>query len=163
MTHRLRGIVYWGAILCLVSALVAGCGGGGGSATRGLTPVRVTIAWAARGRTIKCALIRPVRCRDAQARGGGWHGFHVYHQSNAAPTAYTQTYASTAAAKVGTWPMSTQFFAQAGGGGAVVGTASATVTLKSDGTGIGDIATSGTIASVAVPPGQGVEIGRTTF
>jgi hypothetical protein len=62
---------------------------------------------------------------------------------------------------VGSWPLAVRFYAQAGGQDAVVGIAQATVALQPDGSGIGDVSTTKTVASVAVSTGQTVGVGQT--
>src|SRR5207247_1655366 len=79
---------------------------------------------------------------------------------NPAPDAYTADYTSQNPARSGYWVVDVKFHAQAGGAGAVVGSAGAGVSIKSDGTCIGNIDTAGTVASVSVPAGQKLKIGQ---
>src|SRR5579862_6871639 len=159
-----RGFESWSAQISLlfVAALLfglAGCGGGGSPQT---TPVKLTISWAARRRVVDApssALSAIVTLSNANPAGGD---FTWTIDRNSAPAAYTSTYTSTSSAKAGSTQVTVRFYAQAGGQGAVVGIAQATVTINADGTGIGDIATIGTITSVVVTVQQSIAVGQTS-
>src|SRR5579871_2339312 len=135
---------------------LAGCGGGGSSQT---TPVTVEIGWGARGRVVNgpsSALSVIVTLNNADPSGGNFT-WTINRDSSTLP-AYTGRYTSVAHAKVGSTQAIVRFYAQQNGTGAMVGVAEANVTIHTDGTGIGDIATMDTIASVEVPPGQSVAV-----
>lgn len=149
----------------LVLLLLPGCGGGGGGNGGGgaggttTTAVQASVHWAARSRTLNApsSALSMVATLHNAAPGGGDFAFTV--NRDASPAAYTTTYTSTTLAKIGTWDFAARFYAGANGTGDVVGTASATVTITAAGTGIGDITTVGTVASVAVPANQTVAVG----
>ena len=139
---------------------LAGCGGGGDSApASSTTNVRTTIDWAARTRGISAPASASsviITLKDALDGGGD---VHFVENRSADPTAHSESYTSIPRAKVGSWLMSAQFFAQNDGSGDLVATAGAIVDLKSDGSGIPSIAFTGLILSVAVTANQSVLIG----
>jgi peptidyl-prolyl cis-trans isomerase A (cyclophilin A) len=123
--------------------------------------MKVTIAWAARSRTIgapSSALSAVITLEKAD--GGKDAVFTI--DRDAAPAAYTQTYTSTQMANTGYWQLVAQFYAQADGKGAVVGVAAANITLNADGSGIGDLTTVQSVASVTLPATQNISVGQTT-
>jgi probable HAF family extracellular repeat protein len=139
-----------------MSVNVAPAGTGSGTPT----PVKVTINWAARSRALSApasALSAVITLKGAATNGGD---FSFTVDRNPAPDAYSADYTSPSSARSGYWVLDVKFYAQAGGAGAVVGTAGAGVTIKSDGTGIGNIDTVGKVASVSVPAGQKLKIGQ---
>jgi len=143
-------------------ALLAGCGSGGGGNGGGVqaTPVKMTVNWAARSRADAPSSALSFRATLKQASPDG-SDLTFGSDRNDAPAAYSQTYTFPNQAKVGTWQLEVTFFAQKGGQGDVVGTAQAMVTLNPDGTGIGDIATNNTVASIEVQAGQSLRAGET--
>jgi outer membrane protein assembly factor BamB len=146
-----------GVVFC---SILCGCGGSGSGTSR-TTPVKVDIQWAARSRVLSgpsSSLSAVVTLKQAGTSGGDF-SFTVNRLTG--PAAYTGSYTSATAARVGTWDLSAQFFAQADGAGSLVGTVAARVTIAGDGSGIPDIATVGTVASVEVPPSQSVNVGET--
>jgi len=153
------------ALLACILGIVwlNGCGGGNNSlTTRQTTPVSFQISWAGRSRAVDApasALSMVLTLKGANP-GGGDFTFVVDRLD--APSAYKQTYTSSSPARVGNWNASLNFYAGKGGQGAIVGIASKPITLKSDGTGIGDIATTGTIATVTMPSGQTLHLGQTS-
>lgn len=149
----------------LAAALFAsGCGGGSGGGGGGGTttaPVKMTISWAARSRTINApssAQSATLTLVGANPSGGD---FIYTVNRNVSPGAYSQDYTSTASAKIGKTTATIVFYAGAGGAGATVGSATAVVTIAADGTGIGDVAVTGTVATTTVNPGQFLKIGAT--
>lgn len=154
-----------GFIALITLSILLGCGGGGGGGGGGGqqgTQVRFTIRWAERSRNVAApssALSAVVTLKNARADGTDFVFTINRDASNTA--AYTRTYTSVDFAMPGTWELGVRFFAQANGAGDVVGTAAANVTLAPDGTGIGDIATTGTVASVKVTENQTVFVGAT--
>jgi probable HAF family extracellular repeat protein len=158
--HRFCPLFSFAILLVL---LAGGCGGGGGGGTAGVgtTTVKMDIAWAARSRAINApssALSASLVLTGAGPTGGDFT-FTVNRDSSLA--AHTGSYTSSNSAKAGTWPLTIRFYAQANGAGAVVGIAQSNVTINADGSGIGTISTTNTIASVEIPSGQGVGVGET--
>ncbi len=147
-------------------ATLTGCGGGSDTpamVTR-TTPVVFAINWAARSRAIggpASALSAVVVLKGAAADGTDLTISPAINRDAANLAAYTQNITSANVAKVGTFPLHVEFHAQTNGAGDLVGVADASVTLASDGSGIGDIATVGRVASVAVNAGQSVSVGVT--
>lgn len=158
-------------IVLAVCFSLVGCGGGGGGNPAPpnpappnaplTTPVRLSLSWGARSRAVNApssALSVILTLRSARADGSD---LSVTLNRAADPAAYTQSLTTSDPVVVGTWRFSARFHAGADGGGAVVGIAEAEVTIAGDGSGIGDIQTIGTIASVLVPPGQSLLAGET--
>jgi probable HAF family extracellular repeat protein len=153
-------------LLSILLALIPGCGGGGGQAEVAgpqmtSSPPGFAVSWGGRSRqvTAPSSALSVV----ATLSGAAADGTDLILRANrhADPAAYTETISFTAPARVGTWPLSIRFYSSEDLGGSVVGTADASVTLLSDGTGIGDVATTGTVAGVEVVPGQSVNVGET--
>ena len=140
--------------------LFCGCGGGSNSNSRQTTPVKFDIAWAERSRAVGA----PASALSAKLVMKGASSDHTDFSYSVdrmdAPAAYTQSVTSTGSAAVGVWNATITFYAGKGAQGDVVGVASRSVTLKSDGTGIGDVATVGTVASVLVVSGQVVFVAQ---
>lgn len=141
-----------------VCLFVAGCGGGGGG--QQTANVNVGIRWGERSRTVEApsSALSAVFTLKSAAPDGTDFAFTVERNDN--PAAYEGAYSSPRQAKLGQWDMTTQFFSQHNGAGSVVGTSAATITLKSDGSGIGDFATTGRVATVEVTAGQLVGLGK---
>jgi len=146
--------------------VLVGCGGGGGGAGGGgsasqSTTVQVTVDWAARSRGVggpSSALSAKLTITGAALDG---RDLNFTINRNAAPAAYSSTYTTTDKAKPGSWQVAVRFYAQADAGGALVGTAQKTSVIAADGTGIGTISTTGTVASVTIPAGQSLLVGET--
>src|SRR5689334_2413445 len=107
------------SVLALIAALFTlhACGGGGnGGGNAGTTtPVRFSIDWGARSRTISApssALSATLTLANAGPAGGD---FHFTVNRDPAPAAYTGNYTTTTRAKIGTWPLTVRFFALADG------------------------------------------------
>lgn len=77
--------------------------------------------------------------------------------------AYTDIYTSPLPVRAGV-PIAVSFtlYADPGGSGAVVGVGGATVTMASDGSGIGTLQVAGVVQTVTVVSGQSVGVGQTT-
>lgn len=156
------------AACCLLFTVALwGCGGGGGNSNGGSgsvgqnVNVNVAINWGARSRALDApssALSAVITLKNASPTGGD---FAFTLNRDAAPAAYLKSYTSPNQAKVGTWDLQARFYAQPGGSGSVVGTSDATINLGTDGNGIGSFVTTGTVATVAVVPGQTVGFGQT--
>jgi probable HAF family extracellular repeat protein len=161
---RKLDLIYF--VLCIFGVIVVGgCGGGasvgtGGSGTR-MAAVKVSVNWAARSRALngQSSALSVVITLRAAAQDGSDFSFTVNRAAD--PGAYVGGYTSTAAAVVGTWNMVVSFNALADGAGATVGRAAAQITLNTDGSGIGEIATIGTVSTVTIPDGQTVQVGQT--
>ncbi|MGV3617268.1 MAG: hypothetical protein ACO1SV_18225 [Fimbriimonas sp.] len=145
--------------------VLAGCGGSGGSSggspVTDTTAVRYTLGWGARTKAIQgpsSALSATVRLAGAAPAPGD---FVQTVNRRVAPDAYEETYTSTTEANVGVFPMTVQFWSGPNGTGQVVATAYSNVTVAADGSGIGDVTTTATIASVTVTPHQSVPVGQT--
>jgi outer membrane protein assembly factor BamB len=135
-------------VLVIVLWSLWGCGGGGGSSPTRTTPLKVTINWAARGRALNApsSALSVVLTLERANPNGSDAQFIINREAN--PAAYTQNWTSPTEINVGTFALTARFYASANGLDAVVGTASATVAIGDDGTGIGTLATQGTVASV---------------
>jgi hypothetical protein len=120
--------------------------------------VKFTIQWPERSRkldALSSAQSVVVVLKNA-AQDGTDFVWNINRDANLA--ANQQDYLSPNVAKVGTWDLQVRLYASPNGTGALVGTAGANVTLAADGTGIGDLAVSGTIQTVQVPDGQFVKL-----
>lgn len=142
-------------VLSLAIGLV-GCGGSSSSTLPGATttPVHYRIAWATRSRTVQApasALSATLTLTGASAQGGN---LIASVDRLADPAGYTADYTTTTQARTGTYPMTIQFYDQAGGAGNVVAQGNATVTITANGQGIGDVAVDRRISSVEIPAGQ---------
>lgn len=150
--------------LCICCLLCQwGCGGGGASpsSTTAAKP-RITIGWAARSRDVAApssALSVNVILQKASAAGSD---FSFQENRRTTPAAYSEEYTAPSAAKVGTWTLVVDFYSETNATGSVVGVATASVTIDKNGIGIGTVATTGTIASVALPAGQTIAVGQQT-
>ena len=142
--------------------LLAGCGGGGGSkssSSTNATPVSFSLGWGERSRAVQgpsSALSATLTLIDG-AEDGGDLSFTVNRSASVA--AYTQTYVTPTRAKVGARALVVRFYANAGGTGAIVAQAAATVNLDGNGDGVGTIGVTNTVTQVGIPTGQTVEKG----
>src|SRR4051794_3808945 len=108
----------WIMAITLFALLLQGCGGGGAPKPAAVTPVRFSIAWGQRSRTISApssALSAVLTLANAGSPTGDFT-FIVNRDAN--PAAYTGNYTTTTSAKVGIWPMTIRFHAMSDGGGA---------------------------------------------
>jgi|GEM_PF-5964096 len=161
--HRRIGFVLASVVSVGLMAGCGGSGGGSGTTTPKTTTVKFSIAWAARSRDIAApssALSAVVTLQGGSSAGGD---FTTEVDRAAAPAAYSQTYTSAQTAKTGTYPLAITFYAQAGGTGAIVGTASASVTIAANGTGIGSVSVANKVATAVVTAGQTVSVPQLTF
>jgi streptogramin lyase len=144
--------------------LLPGCGGSGSSTPTPTGPaanVNASINWAARSRALDApasALSAVLILKSANPTGGDFT-YTINRDPN--PAAYTRSYTSPRQALRGTRELQVRFYSQPDGGGSVVGSIDATMTLGADGNGIGSFTTNNTIASVAVDPNQVVGVGQT--
>ena len=170
-----RGFISLSSKLLVLASLggLAGCGGGngGGGGKNPVTPpdntpktarAKLIIDWAARTRNIGAvsSAMSVVITVVAGKSGGGdvtWNG----NRDATRMEAHSETYTSPSDVLVGQKQVNATFFAEADGKGAQVGVASGLMELKSDGSYVGDIKTTGTITTVKVNSGQSVNIGET--
>ncbi len=142
-----------------LALVIAGCGGGGNDVPIATTKVVAAIDWGARARGLRApssALSAVISIKSALP-GGGDFSFLINRED--ALAAYSRTYVSSEVVKLGTWRMGVMFYAQKEGLGDVVGVTGATVEIKADGTGIPEIATTGTFTFVFLLSDQKVAIG----
>lgn len=161
MAYLFRHTSRWFWIgLALVFSLLWLPGCGGGNEALATTPLRLTVNWPARSRDVNAptsALSVAVKITGASPTGGD---FNWTINREAGTAASTQNYTSPNLVKRGTYPLTLSFYAQPDGTGTIVGTASASVTIAADGSGIGTVAVTGTVASVEVAPNQTLLIGE---
>lgn len=136
-----------------------GCGGSGSGTTSSL--LQFQIAWAARS----------ARAVDAPSSALSFE-LTLFQEHQGTPPSYTvrgqrnrdrleahiQTFKSTMVVPPGQYIANFTFYANEDYTGAAVGYAGAMVDIKSDGTGIGTIATNGMITQMVVPPGQNLGV-----
>jgi len=146
-----------------LAPILAGCGGTdhGGRAVQG---VRFGIYWSERSRP-GVQTVAPSSALSftlTLARGAIDGSDYIFTASRRpGPAAYSRTYALPGRVRVGPTSLSVRLYAGPGGTGDVVGVGYASVTVKGDGSGLGDVATTGSVASVEVPPGQTLAVGET--
>lgn len=125
--------------------------------------MKFTIRWGDRSRAMQgpsSALSATVTLEGAKP-GGGDFSFTI-NRATESP-AYTETYSSTNKATTGAHRFTIRFFSRTNGKGEEVAKGGAKVTIKGDGTGIGDVAVANRIKSVKVEADQTVKEGKTVF
>jgi len=126
------------------------------------TPLKVTVAWPPRTRAIQApgsALSCVVSLANANPKGGA---FTFEIDRGATLTAFTQTYTSSTSALTGPSMATITFYAAAGGTGSVVANAHSNVTVATDGTGLDQVAVTGTVSKLFIPANQTVAVGSST-
>ncbi len=138
-----------------------GCGGSGSGTTNSL--LQFQIAWAARSaRAIDApSSALSFELNLFQEHQGTSPSYSVRGQRNRDRLeAHIQTFRSTMVVPPGEYIANFTFYANEDYSGPVVGWASALVQIKSDGSGIGTIATSGTITQIVVAADQSLFVGE---
>ncbi len=153
----------YGAVLTIFCGLLVGCGGGSeeGTASREAR-LRVSIAWGERSRSItgpSSALSATITAIKAR-RDGKDMTFTVDRPDGA--EAQTVEYQSPDPITTGRHTVQVRFHADRNGTGDVVGLASDNVEIATDGSGLSNLSTVGTVAAVLVPDGQRVPEGGTS-
>lgn len=154
---------WWIALLAVCApclGLLSGCGGGSDETSAGMAPLRVSIAWSERARSLtgpSSALSAEVIVAAA-LRNGEDYRFTVDRPESADPT--VQEYLSPQPVLTGRRTVTVRFRAGSGGQGDVVGVAADVVTIAADGTGLGHLTTVGSVAQVYVPEGQTLREGQ---
>jgi len=150
-------------VLGAFGALAIACGGGGGGGAGNPTPVSVqySVEWGDRSRILdggSSALSMTLRLTNGNSAGGD-----LVHSVNrgAGTAAFTGNYTTGASGLPGTYLTTATFYSEANGGGTVVATAQADMTVQSNGTLTGAITTVRNIATVQVGANQVVEVGQT--
>lgn len=161
MASKMKSCHLFSTVL-LAAALLSGCGGSGSSNANPTTPIKFSVDWAGRTRNLagpSSALSLKITLTGAAPTVGD---FTVTVDRNATLAAHTESYTSTTSSKRGTFQMTAQFFSGAGGTGDVVAHSSTSVTIKGDGTGIGNLTTVSDVGSLAVDANQTVPMPGTT-
>lgn len=173
------------AALAAILVVMMGCGGSGGGGGSGdpqetaytypggggylyrygwsTYKAEFTVYWAARSNheltsqaTAPSSAVSFELTLEEAAEDGSDYTFSADRDPD--PAAYVQTYVLPGQVRTGlTWVL-VEFYSQLGATGDVVATAVAPVTISSDGTGLEDVTTTGTVASVEVPIGQQVPV-----
>ncbi len=178
--HTFRTAWLASAVTVLVASVaLSGCGGGGGgtpsastgssssgsstgSATSATTRASLTLVWAARSRSVAApasALSAVVTLSGANVGSGDTKFTVNRNAANLGEISDTQTVPG--ALKVGSYPVTVQFYSQANGGGTLVGQASRVADVSGATSDLGDFAVAGTIAGVQVAAKQTVAPGAT--
>ncbi len=167
-SNGLMSVTIFAIMFALSFFTLIGCGGGGNDNNsvpeRAQTPVTVGLNWAGRTRSLSgpaSALSAVLILRGAAPTGGDFTFAPAINRDASRLESHSVSLTSTNNAFAGTWPLRVEFHAQANGEGDVVGVVDASVTIAADGTGIADLATSGTVASVTIDPNQKVLVGAT--
>jgi hypothetical protein len=146
--------------LLFLSLLLLGCGGsGGGGSTATKTPVKLSILWDQRGRTVN-APSSALSCSLEVDGPGGTTLDSVINRPSGSELVLQEV---TTADKItsGHVTFTLAFHADVDGSGDLVALAAGTAELKSDGTGIGTVTTFQTVSRVAVPANQSISEGET--
>ena len=157
MNTRLTNMKRRGFLLAS-AGLLAGCGGGGSAVSRSAPGLKLDLVWPARSRSLDVPAGALSAVVTLESIGGGGTNFPAIDRETSA-AGYTQTWTSPQAVPTGVVRLAVNFYAQRGGGGAILGTAAKTVVIASDGTGAGTIAVTGKIASIAVTGPASVRAG----
>ena len=146
-----------------LGSLIPGNGNGQPGGNTKSAAVKVDINWSARSRAVNApSSAQSAVFTLAGAKIGGGDFIFAVDRADA-PAAYTQTAVSAQQALVGNWNMTVQFYGSKAGQGTVVATASKAIALNTDGTGIGDVTATPTIATAAVVlPNQSLSVGKST-
>lgn len=162
-----QGLLGFLLLMLIVSAgsgWIAGCGGGkkdSGPPAPTSARAQVTVNWGARSRSVNApSSALSARITFAAAGVDGADVVWVVNRDGSRLEAYSEVQASPLDVKIGAAQMTVAFFAEPNAGGTVVGTASAAVNIAADGSGVGAVATTGTITSVEVLPGQALQVGE---
>lgn len=169
MRHSLRPILPFLSLLVSLWMVlhVLGCGGGGGGSNPGggggnptQTRVILNVSWGDRSRNVNApssALSAVVTIPGANT--GNTNFTWTFNRGSAANNVSTR-YVSPTAIDVGTWDLDVKLYSQPDGGGVVVGTTGARVTLDKDGNGIPQLNVTGVVQSITVPTPQNVAVGQ---
>ncbi len=162
ISNSSRILKYFKGILAsLVLITLFACGGGSSVSTISLVKPKVSIAWGPRSRAIdgpSSALSAVITLQNASSIGADVS----YSVDRSGPVSgSTIVYTGSEDVKVQPITLTVQFYAGAGGIGALVGTASGSATVDANGTVTTSISTVGTINSVDVPGGQTISVGET--
>lgn len=154
----MRQPLFLAALLAALSfSVLSGCGGGDStSVSAATTPVKLDIVWAARSRSLSApssALSAVVSLKQ---------GAFPATNRNDDSAGYTQSYVSPTNVPPGPNVLNVTFYAGKNGSGAVVGTASKTVNLASDGTGAGDVLLIGKVQMVTITSPARITVGQST-
>ena len=139
-----------------------GNGGGGGGPVDRFAAFRVRVDWGARTRVVGLSSALSARFTLPGAAQGGGDIVWVENRPEAQPgQSISQTYLSPVKAKVGSHVLTVDFFADSNASGDKVGFAQASASVLEDESLTVTISTYTGIQTVAVIPGQSVEVGET--
>lgn len=145
------------ALCILLLVTMSGCGGS--SSEPSAIPIKFTISWAARARSINApsSALSAELLLDAAIPGGGQFRYVVNRPDGSG--AQVLSYTTTQPVLLGQHAMHMRFYAATNATGAIVGVAGDMVDIKTDGTGIGSVYTEGSVADVSIPEKQTVALG----
>jgi hypothetical protein len=146
--------------LVLSGAALAGCGGGAPQIVRN-TRLKLDIVWPTRTRALDAPAGALSAVVSLESLGGGTASFPAIDRTTTT-AGYTQNWVAATDSPTGIVRLVVRFFAQRGGGGALVGTAAKTVVIAPDGTGAGTIAVEGRIATIEVSGPSSIQVGDNT-
>lgn len=152
-------LVFLVLALGLLALGLFGCGGGGGTSSVG-TPMKLTINWPERSRTVEApssALSCKVTLSDPIS-GDPVQTWTINRPENAA--ANVQTWTSPSGVPIGNYTLTVTFYTETNAGGVVIAEATTAIVLQTDGSGAGTITPESTIVSVEVTAGQSVLVGE---
>ncbi len=159
-----------GLVLGFFGAMFLGGGAGGCDGFMDVVvqkpTVKLVVTWPQLSRNVsQKAILAPGSARTAVIRltgaavGGGNFEFTIQRPTDTTE-AVAKAYESAQQVISGTYPLWIGFYTSSGDVmGSLVGEVYDTVTIKWDGTGIGDVAVLGKVARVEIPKGQSVTIG----
>ncbi|MCW3052062.1 MAG: hypothetical protein JWN14_1232, partial [Chthonomonadales bacterium] len=157
LQHTTVFAVVFGALYMLT-----GCGGGGSTPAQRTAKLTLAVSWGPRTRELSApssALSAIVILKNAAPAGGDFQFSPTINRDPVRIDANTTNLVSTNDVKVGTWPLHVEFHAQANGEGDTVGVVDTTVTINSNGSGIGTLATNGAVGSVVLDANQSIYVG----
>jgi len=149
------GVTLGTAAFMLISYGLTGCGGSGGG-TPSVSAYKAKIAWPERARDITAPSSALSAKIEVQSTGTGGATISWIANRDANTAAHTQTYASTSGGATGSHNVTVTFYASADAGGAVLGSATFTETIGSQGEITSPVTVGSSVKSVVVQADQTV-------
>jgi hypothetical protein len=149
-------------LLTLILFAASGCGGGGGGGTGGpttptRTPVRITVQWGNRSRSVNPP--SSALSGELKISGNGVEVTLPFNRDTNRTDSYTEQYSTTQEVQSGNYSMNLRFFSEVNNGGVLVSQTNTPVTVQSNGD-IGTVSLTNTVRTVQITPGQNVEVGQ---
>ncbi len=159
----------FGLLVCVMSVVIAGCGGRGSGAAGSAARPSVTVDWPTRGRDVT-GPSSALSCQfTLHAQEFSAADLVISGDRPSAPAAVNSTYTAKARAKPGLWNLSGSFYPLAGEVGSPVGSVSQQVRIQKDGSltmpdgSALNVSFNPVIVSAQVSAGQTVMVGSSAF